>query len=256
MKKLVFEIRPSSIFSTWDPGMQLHEFIYIDKFVAWENDEYSNYKTFLKKNSSSHDNAIIFEDPLEEFINDVAHYDSIEASSFREASVFKYLDAAKPIRYSISELIFHAYQIGIVPYSKIRSHNVRTSIDRHGSHGMYPPSNLIDQYIRDLEEFIDRYASINPLGAAILAYVALQAIHPLLDGNGRISRIYANYIIIKYTHNSLYLPIVEFKSIFPQASSIALRRAQRLGDWGQIYKMFSILFNSIRSFENCGKSHY
>ena len=86
---------------------------------------------------------------------------------------------------------------------KIRVHKIVVT----GSRAVFPYPEDVPKL---LKEFFGWYKKeekkLNPVEFAALAHLKFVSIHPFSDGNGRISRLLANYIINKYGY-----PLINIK---------------------------------------------
>ena len=72
--------------------------------------------------------------------------------------------------------------------------------------------------------------------AATYAMVAIVALHPAWDGNGRLSRTIFNLILAEQYGWRGYLPIYELGSHSDGGWILALRRVQHEGDWSHMFR--------------------
>lgn len=71
-----------------------------------------------------------------------------------------------------------------------------------------PPTNEIDRCLDDLEHFLNDSDSIEPLVRTFLAHYQFEAIHPFLDGNGRVGRVLLSLCAFQWcalSHPWLYM---------------------------------------------------
>lgn len=52
-----------------------------------------------------------------------------------------------------------------------------------------PPSNMVDECISDLENFINNDNTLHPVIKTAIFHAQFESIHPFLDGNGRLGRV-------------------------------------------------------------------
>jgi Fic family protein len=69
-----------------------------------------------------------------------------------------------------------------------------------------PPATEVEKLMSSLEKYIDEPSGVPPLIKAGLAHVHFETIHPFLDGNGRIGRLWIVLMLID--HGLLKLPIL------------------------------------------------
>ena len=96
------------------------------------------------------------------------------------------------------EMMFRETQDYIA--GKLRLHKIIVT----GSRTVFPNPQEVPGL---LSEFFDWYASnegkLNPVELAALAHLKFVTIHPYSDGNGRISRLLANYVLISHNYPML-----------------------------------------------------
>jgi Fic family protein len=82
---------------------------------------------------------------------------------------------------------------------KIRKTNVRI-----GNSAFVPPSyNILEDELKGYLEWHKRNSSLHPLILASLVHLKLITIHPFEDGNGRVSRLLMNFILVKHKYPML-----------------------------------------------------
>jgi len=80
---------------------------------------------------------------------------------------------------------------------KIREYNVRITGSKH----IPPPSFELDVLLREFFQWYSQYKNkLHPVHLAALVHFKFVSIHPFGDGNGRISRLFMNYVL----HNNNY----------------------------------------------------
>lgn len=78
---------------------------------------------------------------------------------------------------------------------KIRVHKIMVA----GSRAVFPHPEDLPKLLRDFFNWYRKEErKINPVELAALAHVKFVSIHPYSDGNGRISRLLANYVLKKH----------------------------------------------------------
>lgn len=93
---------------------------------------------------------------------------------------------------------------------------------------------MIPRRIAEISAFA-RQTSKFPCHTALVVQVAILNLHPLSDGNGRVSRIAAN-ILMRCGYEGLrtFLPVYELRHHAPYAFEIALRSAEIHGEWTRL----------------------
>lgn len=130
-------------------------------------------------------------------------------------------------------------QIGSAGSSATRSFRNRPVYigrDLHGRYVEYPDHQEIESQLVTLwSVLIDQ--SLPGVFRAIVAYVAIVGIHPLLDGNGRLSRTLFNLILFSEgLATDAYVPLKEAYNLSLGAISIQTKRALIKNDWNGISK--------------------
>lgn len=94
-----------------------------------------------------------------------------------------------------------------------------------------PPPSRLASLLRDLELFLqDR--SLPPLVQAALAHVQFEAIHPFLDGNGRVGRLLVTLFLVD--RDVLPTPLLYLSAFFEATRAdyyARLRAVSSAGDW-------------------------
>jgi Fic family protein len=94
-----------------------------------------------------------------------------------------------------------------------------------------PPPARVPALLRNLEVFL-RDRSLPPLVQAALAHVQFEAIHPFLDGNGRVGRLLVTLFLVD--HAVLLTPLLYLSAFFEATRSeyyARLREVSSAGDW-------------------------
>jgi len=113
---------------------------------------------------------------------------------------------------------------------KIRDHRVGISGSK------YKPATAIELDFL-LQEFFDWYKNnkkkLHPIHLAALVHLKFVTIHPFGDGNGRISRLFMNYVLHKYGYPMLVIDYSQRNSYYT-----ALERSQLQKDESVFIKWF------------------
>ena len=118
-----------------------------------------------------------------------------------------------------------------------------------------PPPARVPALLRDLEGFLqDR--SLPPLVQAALAHVQFEAIHPFLDGNGRVGRLLVSLFLVD--SGILPSPLLYLSAFFEATRSdyyTRLREATSVGDWANwlIYFMNGVARQSEDAIDRAAR---
>lgn len=173
------------------------------------------------------------------------------APLFRDGTTSLEVGAASALRCKILELfngdsggnglavlLDAAYYAG-VKAPKFRHGPSRTNADRRGISIGFLSADNVPARIRE----ISRFYRTSPLPVEVKAIVAQAAIlnlHPLNDGNGRLSRVLFNVLFWRDRFRPvLYLPIYELRAHSPYTFEICLRSAELYGDWGPLINFYT-----------------
>ena len=123
----------------------------------------------------------------------------------------------------------------------LRRGDSRHAPDRAGGFSWYPCAERIAPALLDLRAWLVQAVDRPALFAAAVAFVRLNNIHPLEDGNGRLSRVIFNHLLRK-RHPALgYLPIRDVFTGRDGGLLLALREAHIYGTWRPILQGISEL---------------
>jgi hypothetical protein len=134
--------------------------------------------------------------------------------------------------------------------SSFRSSFVSNGRDLAGWSIVYPHFEQIESNIEKLFIFLKKYGRKQPSFAALVTYVALNNIHPFINGNGRLSRIIFNWIINSCYPNAFYLPIYEISALSEAGLIIRLRQAELHNNWDPLIKFFSDAVSSLSEMKS------
>lgn len=128
----------------------------------------------------------------------------------------------------------------------IRNVNIRTVPEADGSYTEFLDVDFLSLELGLLRAFILNKSKENKLLCAIIASVFLMHIHPLSDGNGRVSRVLFNVVLERDAEN--YIPITELCHIARSGYVLSLREAFLFLDWESIIifycKCIDLIHNS------------
>ena len=97
-----------------------------------------------------------------------------------------------------------------------------------------PPANLIRDLLLDWEHFVNEQVRMPPLVQCALMHYQFEAIHPYLDGNGRIGRLLIVLFLI--SKNILPAPLLYLSAYFERARDLYYDRlfhVSATGDWAR-----------------------
>lgn len=103
-----------------------------------------------------------------------------------------------------------------------------------GATGKYvpPPQGEISRLMGNLETFINGESEIDPLVRCYLVHYQFEAIHPFMDGNGRVGRALLSLMIYQLMkHSSPWLYMSAFFERYKEEYSDNLMRVSTHGDW-------------------------
>lgn len=112
-----------------------------------------------------------------------------------------------------------------------REGGVRTAPDRAGRFVVYPPARAIAARMQQLLQLLHEHAATHRAYAALVFMVAFCNLHPLRDGNGRLSRMLFNAVLNDGCEVRLYLPLHELAALSRGGYLIRLRQAQYHNQW-------------------------
>lgn len=116
--------------------------------------------------------------------------------------------------------------------NRIREINVRTVPEKDGSYTEFLDFQCLPSELSKLRTFISDNYKENTLFCAIIAAAFLMNIHPLHDGNGRVSRMLFNLILDRGEIN--YIPLTELCHVARSGYVISLREAFLFSEWDSI----------------------
>ena len=101
-----------------------------------------------------------------------------------------------------------------------------------------PPSN-VESALREWEQFLTQSSDMPPIVRAGLAHAQLETIHPFLDGNGRVGRLFIALFLCE--QQVLRRPVLYLSHYFKQYRSLYYERLQAIrdhGDWEDWIEFF------------------
>jgi Fic family protein len=137
--------------------------------------------------------------------------------------------------------------------SRIREHGVKTVADKSGASVIYPHHNQVDNQLAELFKFLSSNYENSPHFCAVVAHLGIGHIHPLSDGNGRLSRAIYNWMINPADSVKLYLPLHELAALSDGGYIIRFRKATYQNDWSEIMAFFTRLVIAFRDWD--GRNH-
>ena len=102
-----------------------------------------------------------------------------------------------------------------------------------------PPAQMVRDSIEDLERFANEQSDLPPLVQCALVHYQFEAIHPYLDGNGRVGRLLI--VLLLCSKGVLRTPLLYLSSYFEanrQEYYDQLLRVSATGDWAAWLEYF------------------
>lgn len=127
---------------------------------------------------------------------------------------------------------------------RLRKGYVYTVKDLNGSSVRYPPPHSLRLLLEPLRQLIV-HSSDCPAYAAVVAYVVISGAHPLTDGNGRLSRIIFNAIMMYNFRGVGYLPLYEISMLSGGSHILGCREAHYYGEWENIISFFERIVGDL-----------
>lgn len=113
---------------------------------------------------------------------------------------------------------------------RIRKHKIIVT----GSNAVFPSPEELDKLLREFTEWFNANAEkSNPVELAALAHLKFVSIHPFSDGNGRISRLLANFVLQRYKY-----PMFNVKFGDRMAYYDSLKDSQLRNDYKKFVRFF------------------
>lgn len=98
----------------------------------------------------------------------------------------------------------------------------------------FPPFDVMDPQLRRLHGALVSKRS-SPFFQAMLSLVGITFLHPILDGNGRTSRIVFNALI---DTDDAYIPLKDIQYLSKGGFTLKFKRAWLHGNWNPVVKFF------------------
>ncbi|MFJ3355325.1 Fic family protein [Serratia liquefaciens] len=114
----------------------------------------------------------------------------------------------------------------------IRTVSVRTVPELDGGYTEFLDVQHLSTELRKLRRFILNNHTDNKLFCSIIAAVFFMHIHPLHDGNGRVSRVLFNLILGRDINN--YIPMTELCHVARSGYVLSLREVFLFSEWDSI----------------------
>lgn len=126
----------------------------------------------------------------------------------------------------------------------LRRGSIYTCKDLKGYRVRFPPPSHLKRLLYPLR-LLTLESAESPSFSAIVSYVVISGMHPLTDGNGRLSRIAFNTIMRYHFPNTSYLPIYEISSLSQGSHVLCCREAQYHNDWSHIALFFKTIISDL-----------
>lgn len=123
-----------------------------------------------------------------------------------------------------------------------RRHPTTSIADPQGNKVVYCEHEEIEAHIQRISISSLELRHRSPVLAAIYVMVAISAVHPIRDGNGRLGRILFN-MVMQADYGAPYIPLYELGQRSDGGWLLALRRAQIQNDWDCIS---SYIVNAVK----------
>jgi Fic family protein len=124
----------------------------------------------------------------------------------------------------------------------LRTVAVEIPRDPHGSSWACMPAAEVLAALSSLHNALRPLRAAHPLVAAVVALVVLLAVHPFLDGNGRVSRIAFNALIsplsLPQALQTRFIPLKEFFMLSDFGFELRLRYSFHMNEWSAIARYF------------------
>lgn len=160
-------------------------------------------------------------------------------------SIVDGIDAQKSVRYLIP-LLEDVSSSVLGRKSSIRAKPIFIAKDWYGRSVQFPDHHSIRPQLQLICDLLV-YSKASTVYKAVACYILLVGAHPFLDGNGRVSRMLFNAILVSGgLHPSAYIPLKEILDITQGSLAIRTRRVLMRGDWVPIFEGLSsaIMFAS------------
>lgn len=129
--------------------------------------------------------------------------------------------------------------------AELRSGNNGLSPDGQGVLVFFPSPSAIPSQLVSICEFL-KCTDGPPCYPATAAQVALLNLHPLVNGNGRASRLIFDSLIRQaYQTVTSYMPTYEQRLYAPYAFEVSLRSAELHGCWAPLARFYSTLLSNV-----------
>lgn len=121
---------------------------------------------------------------------------------------------------------------------------VYTRKDLKGWAVRFPDPASLKHLIEPLRLLVVNSAQ-SPSFAAIAAYVVIVTAHPFTDGNGRMSRLAFNTLMMHHFPTVSYLPLYEMFDLSQGSHVLCCREAHYHGDWSHIASLFKTMIGDL-----------
>ncbi|HEX5183783.1 MAG TPA: Fic family protein [Allosphingosinicella sp.] len=127
---------------------------------------------------------------------------------------------------------------GLAKGEPLREDAATTLPDAYGAIAIYPDASNILPVLAQLSQFVRQFGEGDPLAAAIVASSLFLNLHPLVDGNGRVTRVAFNFIVQRALNIDFFLPLYEIQAASAGGWTYAHRVAWFRGDWSVLVTFF------------------
>ena len=132
---------------------------------------------------------------------------------------------------NLAAFIAHASEMKAI--GAVRSTPSASARNRAGWRVRYPEPESVQTEVRLIQRWINDNLPNSALWTASIAMVSLATLHPLVDGNGRLSRMLFN-LILHYggLQRGAYVPVSEVFAASSGGKELREKHAYYRGDWG------------------------
>lgn len=117
----------------------------------------------------------------------------------------------------------------------LRQERSASARNRAGWRVVYPDHRVVQDELLRLSAWVTRNASLSATWTACLAMVSVSTLHPLRDGNGRLSRMVFNALLRTHgLQQSCYVPLSEIFASCPGGKELREKTGYYTGDWNPL----------------------
>lgn len=124
---------------------------------------------------------------------------------------------------------------------------VKTRADARGTSVIYPAHTTVIPQLEVLFGFVCKFHRDYRHLCAVAMAVGISHIHPLSDGNGRLSRLLYNWLAFQRVGIEFYLPVYECSLLSDGGYILRKRMARKARGWNPIVDYFVMLNGSFHT---------